>query len=50
MSDDGRGFQTGGEAAGFGLRGLRARAAEVDGTLEIISRPGAGTTIRLELP
>lgn len=48
ISDDGIG---GAEiSAGTGLRGLQDRVAALDGKLEIESQPGAGTTIRAELP
>jgi signal transduction histidine kinase len=53
VSDDGHGF----DAAAPGLRGRRLgltsmeeRAAELGGRLEIDSRPGSGTTVRLEVP
>src|SRR5829696_8166816 len=53
VTDDGRGF----DAAAPGLRGRRLgltsmeeRAAELGGRLAIDSRPGAGTTVRLEVP
>jgi signal transduction histidine kinase len=53
VSDDGRGF----DASAPGLRGRRLgltsmeeRAAELGGRLAIESRPGAGTTVRLEVP
>ena len=47
VEDDGKGFQPGSErsAHGFGLLGMRERAALVGATLEIESSPGAGTTI-----
>ncbi|MFI6939991.1 sensor histidine kinase [Streptomyces sp. NPDC050418] len=50
VRDSGRGFDTGAPHAGFGLRGLRARAAEVHGTAAVTSRPGAGTTVTVRLP
>jgi two-component system, NarL family, sensor histidine kinase UhpB len=50
VSDDGAGFAFADEAKGLGLSGMRERALLVDGTLEIDSRPGRGTTIRLEVP
>jgi len=55
VTDDGRGFDPSAvceaaEYAGFGLRGLRSRAEQVGGTVEISSSPGAGTKIHLELP
>jgi two-component system sensor histidine kinase UhpB len=50
VSDDGRGFAFADEAKGLGLSGMRERALLVDATLEIDSRPGKGTTVRLEVP
>jgi PAS domain S-box-containing protein len=48
LRDDGCG---GAEAArGSGLRGLADRAAALDGELFVISPPGGGTVLRLELP
>ena len=37
-------------ADGYGLRGMRARAEQVAGTLTVRSAPGLGTTLTLELP
>jgi len=34
----------------FGLRGLRARAEKISGTLTIESAPGAGTLVRIVMP
>jgi len=60
IGDDGIGFDP--EAAGrqaghgnsgtshYGLLGLRERARLLQGQLQIISAPGKGTTIRLQLP
>ena len=48
MSDDGVGGAD--PAQGSGLRGLQDRLAAVDGTLEIESRSGDGTTIKAVLP
>jgi signal transduction histidine kinase len=49
VRDDGRGFdQT--TASGFGLRGMRERAGQVGGTLRVVSRPGEGTSITVEVP
>jgi signal transduction histidine kinase len=36
--------------AGGGLRGLFDRVAALDGTLELVSPPGEGTMIRVEMP
>jgi two-component system, NarL family, sensor histidine kinase UhpB len=50
VSDDGRGFAFAEEGKGLGLSGMRERALLVDGALEVDSRPGKGTTVRLEVP
>jgi signal transduction histidine kinase len=50
VADDGRGFDAAADRRGFGLDGLDARAAEVGGQVRLESRPGAGTTLRLEVP
>jgi signal transduction histidine kinase len=49
VHDDGTGFDPE-RANGFGLRGMRERAAQVDGTLDVRSAPGAGTTLTVEVP
>jgi signal transduction histidine kinase len=48
VADDGRGGAR--ERDGTGLAGLRDRARAVDGTFSLTSPPGAGTTLRMELP
>ena len=50
VQDDGRGFDTDRDAAGFGLIGMRERVALVDGTLDVRSQPGGGTELHAELP
>ncbi|MGW7608403.1 sensor histidine kinase [Streptomyces sp. NPDC054766] len=50
VRDDGRGFDPAVPVAGYGLAGLRARAAEVGGTALIRSAPGDGTTVTVFLP
>ncbi len=47
VRDDGRGFAANQVNGGQGLRNLRQRAAAVSGRLDIESKPGAGTTVRL---
>ena len=37
-------------ARGSGLRGLADRVAAVDGRIEVMSEPGAGTTVHVEIP
>ncbi len=48
--DDGRGLPADLPAHTAGISGMRERARLVHGKLEIGSRPGQGTTVRLELP
>jgi signal transduction histidine kinase len=50
VEDDGCGFSTGDSSDGFGLIGMRERVALVGGTLEVSSRPGAGTRVHAALP
>jgi signal transduction histidine kinase len=50
VDDDGRGFDPGASHAGHGLGNLRARAAALGGTLELESRSGEGTTVRVLIP
>jgi signal transduction histidine kinase len=51
IADDGLGFDPAAvrECGGFGLRGMEERAARLGGTLTVQSRPGAGTTIKVEV-
>jgi signal transduction histidine kinase len=37
-------------AEGFGLRGMRARATQVGGTMSVTATPGGGTTVTVEVP
>lgn len=55
IHDDGRGFDpaalAGEESPGsFGIETMRERAETVGGTLTVISRPGEGTGVTVELP
>lgn len=56
VRDWGRGFEVSGVEARpdrgehLGLMGMRERASLLGGHVEIISAPGAGTTVRIELP
>ena len=53
IRDDGDGIQPetlkGGRVGHYGLQGMRERAKQVGGTLDIWSRPGAGTEIDLSI-
>ncbi|PPK70497.1 signal transduction histidine kinase [Actinokineospora auranticolor] len=50
VSDDGAGFDPGAPAGGYGLRGMRARAEQVAGTVTVHSAPGSGTTLTVSVP
>ena len=62
VTDDGRGLTRpdgsgvtrpdgpGGDLVGWGLTGMRERAAAVGGRLEVTSEPGRGTAVRVSLP
>lgn len=52
IRDDGLGFDPGASnaASGLGLKGVRERAQMLGGTIEIDSRPGGPTALRLSLP
>ncbi len=49
VRDDGIGFDPDLVPAGYGLRGMRARVAEIGGLLDVRSTPGAGTTVCAEV-
>jgi len=52
VADDGVGFDPhppSGGSGGYGLRGLDSLVRDSGGRLEVVSRPGAGTVIRLEV-
>jgi signal transduction histidine kinase len=50
VRDDGDGFDPAAGTAGFGLIGMRERTALLNGTLDIRSVPGHGTTVSAMLP
>jgi signal transduction histidine kinase len=52
VSDDGHGFDRGQvpAAGGLGLITMRERASQLDGTFDVDSAPGRGTTIRVVIP
>ena len=49
ITDDGRGFDPQ-RTRGMGLLGMEERVKRLGGTIQIDSRPGAGTTVHAELP
>jgi len=54
IEDNGRGFDVAealnGKHRGLGLFGMRERAAYVGGQVQIESKPGAGTRVRVQIP
>jgi signal transduction histidine kinase len=51
VADDGVGFEPSLQnTGGFGLPGMRERAERLGGTLQVESRPGQGTRVRVEVP
>jgi signal transduction histidine kinase len=48
--DDGRGFLIRGDLLGFGIRGMRKRASEINADFDLVSVPGVGTTIAVSVP
>jgi signal transduction histidine kinase len=50
VSDDGRGFDTSRNGYGTGLQGIADRLGALEGSLEVDSAPGRGTTVRGSIP
>jgi signal transduction histidine kinase len=51
VTDDGSGFDPlSAKGSGLGLASMRQRAATAGGTVQVVSAPGQGTTVRLEAP
>jgi signal transduction histidine kinase len=51
ITDDGRGFDVrAASGKGLGLIGMRERVRAVGGTLEVVSRQGAGTRLDVAVP
>jgi signal transduction histidine kinase len=50
VHDDGVGFDPEATTHGTGLQGMADRLAAIGGTLEIVSEPGGGTTVRGRVP
>lgn len=50
IADNGRGFDVGQRMSGhFGLENMRSRAEEIGATFELVSTPGQGTELRVDL-
>ncbi|MDN5853168.1 MAG: sensor histidine kinase, partial [Actinomycetia bacterium] len=50
VGDGTGGADAGAQVGGFGLVGLRERAAELGGTVQVTSAPGQGFAMRVEVP
>ncbi|GAB3393919.1 sensor histidine kinase [Amycolatopsis echigonensis] len=50
VADNGCGFTPDADGAGFGLRGMRSRAEQVGGALEVRTGANGGTELELEVP
>lgn len=50
IADDGQGFDTSAAPTGMGLGNIRQRTYTFEGQVEINSRPGKGTLVRISLP
>jgi signal transduction histidine kinase len=50
VADDGVGFTQAGDLLGFGLRGMRKRAATIAASLKVLSNPGHGTRVEVTAP
>jgi len=50
VSDNGRGLDPSRVNIGLGLQNMRERASALGGRFEIVSQPGGGTQIRVEIP
>jgi Histidine kinase-, DNA gyrase B-, and HSP90-like ATPase len=50
VTDDGAGFDQESNGYGTGLQGMADRLAALGGGLDVISAPGAGTTVRGRVP
>lgn len=50
VEDDGVGFDSTRPLPGLGLRGIRERVASLGGGFELTARPGAGVSLRVQIP
>ncbi|MGH9660705.1 MAG: sensor histidine kinase [Bryobacteraceae bacterium] len=50
IEDDGKGFETDGRPRGLGLLSIQERVDEMEGSVNILSRPGVGTKVLVSIP
>jgi hypothetical protein len=50
IQDDGNGYDKSSENKGFGVKGMRRRAAAISAVLEIETAPAAGTRVIVSVP
>ena len=50
IQDDGLGFDANSRTGGLGLLGIEERVQELEGTLQMVSWPGKGTRLRVQIP
>jgi signal transduction histidine kinase len=50
IEDNGTGFCLDQATGGFGLRGMQERIASLDGTFNLITEPGEGCQVKVEIP
>jgi ligand-binding sensor domain-containing protein/two-component sensor histidine kinase len=50
IKDNGNGFDTSQHRDGTGLESIRSRAARLGGDFELVTQPGAGTTLKVRIP
>jgi len=50
IEDDGTGYDAGSEKKGFGVRGMKRRAAAISAALEIATSPNKGTRVQVTAP
>jgi signal transduction histidine kinase len=50
ITDDGHGFESTIENVGFGILGMRRRARQIGGSLEVSSTSGVGTRVCVAFP
>jgi signal transduction histidine kinase len=50
MIDDGKGFHTKRKSSGIGITNMKTRAESLNGTFHLISSPGKGTVLSVQIP